>query len=82
MVVSDTGYGIDLLYKQDKFGSLISAVRSQEQIDDSEEKKGVRPESDIETKPDEAGTGLWISKFNIAIHRYCWNEFQRVIIPQ
>ena len=30
VVVSDTGYGIDLLYKQDKIGSLITAVRSQE----------------------------------------------------
>ena len=38
-IVSDTGYGIDLLYKQDEIGSLISAFRSQEQIDDSEEKR-------------------------------------------
>ena len=47
VVVSDTGYGIDLLYKQDKFGSLITAVRFQEQIDNSEEKKRVRPESKL-----------------------------------
>ena len=68
--MSDTGYGLDLLYKQDKFVcSLITAVRFQEQIDDSEEKKRVRPESDLETdktqsfqtKPDEAGNALSIS---------------------
>ena len=75
-VVSDTGYyGLDLLYKQDKFDfSLITAVRFQEQNDDSEEKKRDRPESDLETdktqsfqtKPDEAGTALSISKLNSA----------------
>ena len=77
-VVSDTGYGIDLLYKQDKFGcSLITAVRFQEQIDNSEEKKRVRPESKLktdktqsfQTKPDEAGTALSIYKLNIATYK-------------